>query len=460
MNILLFAIANGTCVRESLLCNGEFDCGPDDFSDEELCNINECEQSTGHQLCAHKCVDRKIGYECQCNAGFKVNHKQPNLCEDINECADRPCSQICTNTFGSYHCSCVDGYALKDKHICKAVTTEQAKLLFANRYYLRESDLHGHSTLIAHNLSNAVALDYDYETNCYYWSDVTMTISKIKRMCPWDNKTTEVHQHNLKNPDGLAVDWIAKNLYWCDKGADTIEVSKLDGKYRKVLIHKDLEEPRAIAVDPFEKYLYWSDWGQKPNIAKAGLDGSNPHVIIDQDLGWPNALTISFETKELYFGDAKLDYIAVCDFNGGNRKRLFGREENPTLKLHHMFAMAVWEDRIYWSDWETKSIESCHKDHGDNCSTLLTTIHRPMDVRIFHSYRQRPVDVNPCSTADCDTLCLLSPEPPYYKCDCPDKFYLHTDNRTCIANCTSAEFQCATIKKCVPFYWICDTQVN
>lgn len=59
---------------------------------------------------------------------------------------------------------------------------------------------------------------------------------------------------------GLAVDWIAKNLYWCDKGSDTIEVSKLDGKFRKILINKDLEEPRAIALDPFEKYLYWSDW--------------------------------------------------------------------------------------------------------------------------------------------------------------------------------------------------------
>lgn len=119
-------------MRESLLCNGEFDCGPDDYSDEELCNINECEQSGG-KICAHKCEDRKVGYECTCNVGFKVNHKQRNLCEDINECDDRPCSQICTNTFGSYHCSCADGYALKDKHICKAVTTEQAKLIFANR---------------------------------------------------------------------------------------------------------------------------------------------------------------------------------------------------------------------------------------------------------------------------------------------------------------------------------------
>lgn len=74
-----------------------------------------------------------------------------------------------------------------------------------------------------------------------------------------------------------------------------------------------------------------------------------------------------------------------------------------------------------------------------------------MDIRIFHSYRQRPVQVNPCTNAECQTLCLLSPEPPYYRCDCPNKFYLASDNRTCIANCTSAEFECATTMKCVPF---------
>lgn len=65
---------------------------------------------------------------------------------------------------------------------------------------------------------------------------------------------------NQINSFSLAVDWIAKNLYWCDKGSDTIEVSKLDGKYRKILISKDLEEPRAITLDPFGRYLYWSDW--------------------------------------------------------------------------------------------------------------------------------------------------------------------------------------------------------
>lgn len=36
------------------------------------------------------------------------------------------------------------------------------------------------------------------------------------------------------NPDGIAVDWIARNLYWTDTGPDRIEVAKLNGTSRKV----------------------------------------------------------------------------------------------------------------------------------------------------------------------------------------------------------------------------------
>lgn len=58
-----------------------------------------------------------------------------------------------------------------------------------------------------------------------------------------------LHRTSLSNPDGLAVDWVGGNLYWCDKGRDTIEVSKLNGAYRTVLVNNGLREPRAVAVD-------------------------------------------------------------------------------------------------------------------------------------------------------------------------------------------------------------------
>ena len=75
-----------------------------------------------------------------------------------------------------------------------------------------------------------------------------------------------VIEHGLNYPEGMAVDWVARNLYWADPGfgghkVDTarssigrIEMSRMDGSSRKVLIWKDVE-PRAIALDPPKGYV-------------------------------------------------------------------------------------------------------------------------------------------------------------------------------------------------------------
>lgn len=484
-NPLKFLCNSGGCIDDNLTCDGLNDCS--DFSDEELCNVNECE----HVDCEQNCHDLKIGYKCSCNSGFKVNENNTHECDDINECEDRPCSQLCLNTYGSYHCECLEGYA-RENNRCKIDSPEHPKIIFSNRFYIRSVSLDGHADLLLHNLSNAVAIDFDWSRKFIYFSDVTVLKSEIIRM-KWDGSANMsgsrevIHQQNLKNPDGIGFDWVARNLYWCDKGRKTIEVSKDNGYYRKLLIDEKLDEPRAIALDPYRKYLYWTDWGKIPHVGRAGMDGSDKKYIVTGNLGWPNALTISFETNELFFGDAREDFISVCDLDGSNRKVVAHRKYNPNINLHHIFSIAVWEDRVYFSDWESKSIEYCDKYTGKNCGTLIKLIHRPMDLRIFHPIRQqrlktsssyenlmrRKSDVksnkkkfdkttnikdNPCANSNCSALCLLSPIAPYYKCACPDYFYLADDQKTCVANCTAAQFHCKKSMKCIPFFWKCDGQ--
>ena len=55
---------------------------------------------------------------------------------------------------------------------------------------------------------------------------------------------------DLDSPEGVAIDWIGRNMFWTDSGSDTIEVASLDGTNRKVLFDKELVNPRAIVVDP------------------------------------------------------------------------------------------------------------------------------------------------------------------------------------------------------------------
>lgn len=68
------------------------------------------------------------------------------------------------------------------------------KLIFSNKYYIREMDMQGHMTLIANNLTNAVAVDFDWQEQCIYWSDVTALTSSIKRIC----RNNTFHQVRLE----------------------------------------------------------------------------------------------------------------------------------------------------------------------------------------------------------------------------------------------------------------------
>ena len=57
----------------------------------------------------------------------------------------------------------------------------------------------------------------------------------------------------LKNPDGIAYDWITGFLYWTDAQENT--VNRLKNKIKEILVHEGLDEPRAIALNPCDSTL-------------------------------------------------------------------------------------------------------------------------------------------------------------------------------------------------------------
>ena len=82
-------------------------------------------------------------------------------------------------------------------------------VLFSNRYYIREVDLHTrHASVRAHNLTNAVALDYDWKDQCLYWSDVTEYGSSLKRLC--GNDTSEEHQQVTSSALSISCELIIR----------------------------------------------------------------------------------------------------------------------------------------------------------------------------------------------------------------------------------------------------------
>uniref|UniRef100_A0A673I3K9 EGF-like domain-containing protein n=1 Tax=Sinocyclocheilus rhinocerous TaxID=307959 RepID=A0A673I3K9_9TELE len=292
-------------------------------------------------------------------------------------------------------------------------------LLYANRRDLRLVDAahgRGNATVVIGGLEDAAAVDYVYEQGLIYWSDVSE--EAIKRTLfngsgPGGLQNTVVS--SLASPDGLACDWMGNKLYWTDSETNRIEVAELDGTHRKVLFWQDLDQPRAIALDPARGYMYWTDWGEVPKIERAGMDGTHRSVVIDSEIYWPNGLTLDYDLQKLYWADAKFSFIHRCNLDGS------GREVVVKGSLPHPFALTLYEDTLFWTDWNTHSIHACLKHTGENSHEIHTNIFSPMDIHVYSQKRQ-PLEVtSPCALKNggCSHLCLLSPVKPYYQCACP-----------------------------------------
>lgn len=80
------------------------------------------------------------------------------------------------------------------------------------------------------------------------------------------SSSNEILVSDLGSPEGVAVDWIARNLYWTDSGYDKIQVSKLDGSHIKTLFSKNLTNPRSIVVDPIRGWSSCDSWILVSNI--------------------------------------------------------------------------------------------------------------------------------------------------------------------------------------------------
>ena len=133
------------------------------------------------------------------------------------------------------------------------------------------------------DIRHAIAIGYDPVDGHVYWTDDE--VKAIRRSRIDGSEATTLVSTELNHPDGIAVDWVARNLYWTDTGTDRIEVqygvspwlrgkrgvvffarhnretygrldlccpkvTRLNGTSRKILISENLDEPRAIVLDP------------------------------------------------------------------------------------------------------------------------------------------------------------------------------------------------------------------
>uniref|UniRef100_A0A8C5HWX3 EGF-like domain-containing protein n=1 Tax=Gouania willdenowi TaxID=441366 RepID=A0A8C5HWX3_GOUWI len=433
---LKFLCKNGECIESSKVCDSIKDCKDRSDEPKKECGLNECMINNGG--CSHICMDRPIGFECQCPAGYQLLDKK--TCGDIDECENPDaCSQICINYKGDFKCECYDGYEMDPvTKTCKA-EGKSPYLLFTTRHEVRRIDLvkKDHSQVVS-TQKNAVALDLDVANNRVFWCDRfhRKIYSAFIHEASDPSQQVLLVDSPLQTPVGLALDWLQHNLYWTDSGDKSISVASVDGTKRHVLISIDLSEPRALALDPHHGFMYWSDWGTRAKIEKAGMNGVDRQVLVANNIEWPNGITLDVANKRLYWVDSKLHLIASVDLNGAHRRTHISSAQT----LGHPYALAVFEDRIFWTDRDKAAVFMANRLTGRDIHALAENLNDPHDIVVFHQLRQ-PQGPDSCNlggmtNGGCEYLCLKAPQitehSPKYTCACPDGQDLGPDMRSCV----------------------------
>ena len=81
--------------------------------------------------------------------------------------------------------------------------------------------------------------------------------------------------------------------------------------------------------------------------------------------------------NRLFWADAKLDTIEMSDLDGGNRQIVL-----PSTAGIHPYGLTIYQDIIYWTDWNSKSVTSYNATSGQ-MNMVIPDLQRPMDIHVF-----------------------------------------------------------------------------
>ncbi len=101
--------------------------------------------------------------------------------------------------------------------------------------------------------------------------------------------------------------------------------------------------------------MFWTQQGLTQLIIRAEMDGSNPKTIVNTKLYWPNGITVDEASSQIYWvsGAKGLDttpiFIESCNFDGGNRRKVFKIDDN--------FGVDTFGDFLFVTNWHTGEVK-------------------------------------------------------------------------------------------------------
>eukprot|EP00794_Sanderia_malayensis_P002951 gene2951-3401_t len=386
-------------------------------------------------LCSHICMKNGVqNYTCACPTGMRPSrHDSQNTCQK----ADLDYQILLLDGKGS---------ATKILHISKFIGQPQ---------YLFDA-------LSVPCSGQPLGIDFDQTNNILYWTDLHQ--AKIIKMFVNGTGYKVLANEGLLAPEGLSIDVASQLLYFAHSGKNTIEVLKLDGSARSILISANLFYPTDIQLYHEKGLMFFSD-GDK--IESAYMDGTRRLTIISTDLYYPSGLAIDKVEERIYWSDSVLNRIESSHLDGSDRRILYDHYgytpyypiDGITRKIQMPVGLAVFRNRIFWTDWYNRAIYSADKRTGGKVNLISGGLSKPMQLHVYSnktrkdfkmlyyfSHARVPPSVVPtCFQKTCNSAVIEQPTM------CPPGFKQTRLNTTC-SNCTT-NFG-STSKRCSCSNWM------
>lgn len=202
--------------------------------------------------------------------------------------------------------------------------------------------------------------------------------------------------------------------------------------------------------------MFWAEW-PSDSIRRAALDGSDlatgkypclslcfnyipisfnithnyhtvfpPVNIVIPAANRASGLAIDSIAQRLYWAcQTRPAAIESADWDGKNRHVIV------SSNIYEPYAVTLYQDYVYWSDWSNGDIRRAHKITGEN----QTLIHKKLDfttsLLVYHDMRQTGTNACRLNNGRCQHLCLALPNAKGMTCACSAPYVLAKDNISC-----------------------------
>lgn len=330
----------------------------------------------------------------------------------MDECQWETCDQLCTNTEGSYICSCKDGYVQleHDQRGCRSV--DDPVLLVGTPQDLRLYRAGDSVGAVPALGVKAAYLDRGGDSFCYVHRNVT-NASLVCRETAHPERARVLPSprmfQDLSSTGALALDWVSGNLYLFDETREVVYVCRADGVRCRLVATDNLSLLRGLAVDPLVGFVFWTVWGSsRTALERALLDGSDRKPLVGVKAESPTALALDPIRRHVYWTEARRRLLVRTDY--------YGRRRHTVHIMHdaaEMRGMSLLHPTLYLPQWSEQSVRSVWVSSGRRPAGPprdLSIQARPIFTMVAHPLSRPATPHHPCGTNNggCEHLCITS----------------------------------------------------